>query len=56
MAQIGSFATRAEQAGSESVGVIDRLVYDNLDRLIALAAARRSPGRPRPSASGSARP
>jgi hypothetical protein len=31
MAQIGSFAARAEQAGFESVGVIDRLVYDNLD-------------------------
>jgi alkanesulfonate monooxygenase SsuD/methylene tetrahydromethanopterin reductase-like flavin-dependent oxidoreductase (luciferase family) len=39
MAQIGSFAARAEQAGFASVGVIDRLVYDNLDPLIALAAA-----------------
>jgi alkanesulfonate monooxygenase SsuD/methylene tetrahydromethanopterin reductase-like flavin-dependent oxidoreductase (luciferase family) len=39
MAQIGSFAAQAEQAGFESVGVIDRLVYDNLDPLIALAAA-----------------
>jgi alkanesulfonate monooxygenase SsuD/methylene tetrahydromethanopterin reductase-like flavin-dependent oxidoreductase (luciferase family) len=39
MAQIGAFAARAEQAGFESVGVIDRLVYDNLDPLIALAAA-----------------
>jgi len=39
MAQIGSFAAHAEQAGFESVGVIDRLVYDNLDPLIALAAA-----------------
>ena len=39
MAHIGSFAARAEQAGFESVGVIDRLVYDNLDPLIALAAA-----------------
>jgi alkanesulfonate monooxygenase SsuD/methylene tetrahydromethanopterin reductase-like flavin-dependent oxidoreductase (luciferase family) len=39
MAQIGSFAAQAEQAGFASVGVIDRLVYDNLDPLIALAAA-----------------
>ena len=39
MAQIGSFAAQAEQVGFESVGVIDRLVYDNLDPLIALAAA-----------------
>ena len=39
MAQIGSFAAQAEQAGFESVGVIDRLMYDNLDPLIALAAA-----------------
>jgi alkanesulfonate monooxygenase SsuD/methylene tetrahydromethanopterin reductase-like flavin-dependent oxidoreductase (luciferase family) len=39
MARIGSFAAQAEQAGFESVGVIDRLVYDNLDPLIALAAA-----------------
>jgi len=39
MAQIGAFAARVEQAGFASVGVIDRLVYDNLDPLIALAAA-----------------
>lgn len=39
MAQIGAFAAAAEQAGFASVGVIDRLVYDNLDPLIALAAA-----------------
>jgi alkanesulfonate monooxygenase SsuD/methylene tetrahydromethanopterin reductase-like flavin-dependent oxidoreductase (luciferase family) len=39
MAQIGSFAAQAEQAGFESVGVIDRLVYDNIDPLVALAAA-----------------
>jgi alkanesulfonate monooxygenase SsuD/methylene tetrahydromethanopterin reductase-like flavin-dependent oxidoreductase (luciferase family) len=39
MAGIGRFAARAEQAGFASVGVIDRLVYDNLDPLIALAAA-----------------
>jgi hypothetical protein len=39
MAQIGSFAAQAERAGFESVGVIDHLVYDNLDPLVALAAA-----------------
>jgi hypothetical protein len=39
MAQIGSCAAQAEQAGFESVGVVDRLVYDNLDPLVALAAA-----------------
>jgi alkanesulfonate monooxygenase SsuD/methylene tetrahydromethanopterin reductase-like flavin-dependent oxidoreductase (luciferase family) len=32
-------SSSSEQAGFESVGVIDRLVYDNLDPLIALAAA-----------------
>jgi alkanesulfonate monooxygenase SsuD/methylene tetrahydromethanopterin reductase-like flavin-dependent oxidoreductase (luciferase family) len=39
MTQIGSFAAQAEQAGFASVGVIDRLVYDNLDPLVALTAA-----------------
>jgi alkanesulfonate monooxygenase SsuD/methylene tetrahydromethanopterin reductase-like flavin-dependent oxidoreductase (luciferase family) len=33
------WAARAEELGFESVGVLDRLVYDNLDPLIALAAA-----------------
>jgi alkanesulfonate monooxygenase SsuD/methylene tetrahydromethanopterin reductase-like flavin-dependent oxidoreductase (luciferase family) len=39
MATLGSWASRAEEAGFASVGVIDRLVYDNLDPLTALAAA-----------------
>jgi alkanesulfonate monooxygenase SsuD/methylene tetrahydromethanopterin reductase-like flavin-dependent oxidoreductase (luciferase family) len=36
---IGPWAAHAEQAGFDSVGVIDRLVYDNLEPLTALAAA-----------------
>src|SRR5687768_18401243 len=36
---IGAWAMAAEASGFRSVGVIDRLVYDNLDPLIALAAA-----------------
>ena len=36
---IGSWAAEAERAGFASVGVIDRLVYDNLEPLTALAAA-----------------
>jgi alkanesulfonate monooxygenase SsuD/methylene tetrahydromethanopterin reductase-like flavin-dependent oxidoreductase (luciferase family) len=36
---VGAWAAQAEQAGFASVGVIDRLVYDNLEPLIALAAA-----------------
>jgi alkanesulfonate monooxygenase SsuD/methylene tetrahydromethanopterin reductase-like flavin-dependent oxidoreductase (luciferase family) len=39
MTLIGRWATEAEGAGFESVGVIDRLMYDNLDPLTALAAA-----------------
>jgi alkanesulfonate monooxygenase SsuD/methylene tetrahydromethanopterin reductase-like flavin-dependent oxidoreductase (luciferase family) len=39
MTLIGSWAAEAERAGFASVGVIDRLVYDNLDPLTALAAA-----------------
>jgi alkanesulfonate monooxygenase SsuD/methylene tetrahydromethanopterin reductase-like flavin-dependent oxidoreductase (luciferase family) len=39
MTLIGDWAEEAERAGFESVGVIDRLVYDNLDPLTALAAA-----------------
>jgi alkanesulfonate monooxygenase SsuD/methylene tetrahydromethanopterin reductase-like flavin-dependent oxidoreductase (luciferase family) len=42
MATLGSWAARAEEAGFDSVGVIDRLVYDNLDPLTALAAAAAS--------------
>jgi alkanesulfonate monooxygenase SsuD/methylene tetrahydromethanopterin reductase-like flavin-dependent oxidoreductase (luciferase family) len=36
---IGTWAAEAERLGFESVGVIDRLVYDNLEPLTALAAA-----------------
>jgi alkanesulfonate monooxygenase SsuD/methylene tetrahydromethanopterin reductase-like flavin-dependent oxidoreductase (luciferase family) len=39
MTLIGRWAGEAEDAGFESVGVIDRLIYENLDPLIALAAA-----------------
>jgi alkanesulfonate monooxygenase SsuD/methylene tetrahydromethanopterin reductase-like flavin-dependent oxidoreductase (luciferase family) len=39
MTQMGAWAAEAERAGFASVGVIDRLVYDNLDPLTALAAA-----------------
>jgi alkanesulfonate monooxygenase SsuD/methylene tetrahydromethanopterin reductase-like flavin-dependent oxidoreductase (luciferase family) len=38
-ASIGDWAERAEQVGFSSLSVLDRLVYDNLDPLIALAAA-----------------
>jgi alkanesulfonate monooxygenase SsuD/methylene tetrahydromethanopterin reductase-like flavin-dependent oxidoreductase (luciferase family) len=36
---IGDWAAEAERAGFASLGVIDRLVYDNLEPLTALAAA-----------------
>jgi alkanesulfonate monooxygenase SsuD/methylene tetrahydromethanopterin reductase-like flavin-dependent oxidoreductase (luciferase family) len=36
---LGEWAARAERLGFCSLGVIDRLVYDNLDPLVALAAA-----------------
>ena len=36
---IGSWAAQSELVGFASLGVIDRLVYDNLDPLVALAAA-----------------
>lgn len=36
---LGDWAARSEHRGFCSLGVIDRLVYDNLDPLIALAAA-----------------
>jgi alkanesulfonate monooxygenase SsuD/methylene tetrahydromethanopterin reductase-like flavin-dependent oxidoreductase (luciferase family) len=39
MKRLGRWAEEAERAGFESVGVIDRLIYDNLDPLTALAAA-----------------
>src|ERR671910_3171014 len=35
----GAWAAQAERAGFASVGVIDRLVYDNLEPLTTLAAA-----------------
>jgi hypothetical protein len=39
MTLLGRWAEEAERGGFESVGVIDRLVYDNLDPLTALAVA-----------------
>jgi alkanesulfonate monooxygenase SsuD/methylene tetrahydromethanopterin reductase-like flavin-dependent oxidoreductase (luciferase family) len=36
---IGPWAAQSEGAGFTSLGVVDRLVYDNLDPLVALAAA-----------------
>ena len=40
--EIGRWAAAAESAGFASVGVIDRLIYENLDPLTALAAAAAS--------------
>jgi alkanesulfonate monooxygenase SsuD/methylene tetrahydromethanopterin reductase-like flavin-dependent oxidoreductase (luciferase family) len=39
MTTLGDWAAGAERAGFSAVGVIDRLVYDNVEPLIALAAA-----------------
>ena len=39
MTTLGQWAADAERAGFDAVGVFDRLVYDNLEPLIALAAA-----------------
>lgn len=39
MTTLGQWAADSERAGFASVGVIDRLVYDNLEPLTALAAA-----------------
>jgi alkanesulfonate monooxygenase SsuD/methylene tetrahydromethanopterin reductase-like flavin-dependent oxidoreductase (luciferase family) len=39
MTLLGDWAADSERAGFDAVGVIDRLVYDNLDPLTALAAA-----------------
>jgi alkanesulfonate monooxygenase SsuD/methylene tetrahydromethanopterin reductase-like flavin-dependent oxidoreductase (luciferase family) len=39
MRVIGGWAAGGERAGFDSVGVFDRLVYDNLEPLTALAAA-----------------
>src|SRR5260370_41802534 len=36
---LAAWASESEQVGFASVGVIDRLVYDNLEPLTALAAA-----------------
>jgi alkanesulfonate monooxygenase SsuD/methylene tetrahydromethanopterin reductase-like flavin-dependent oxidoreductase (luciferase family) len=36
---VGEWAAQSDRLGFRSVGVLDRLVYDNLDPLIALAAA-----------------
>ena len=41
----GAWAASAEAHGFRSVGVIDRLVYDNIDPLVALAAAAARTGR-----------
>jgi alkanesulfonate monooxygenase SsuD/methylene tetrahydromethanopterin reductase-like flavin-dependent oxidoreductase (luciferase family) len=45
MTLLGAWAAEAERTGFESVGVIDRLIYDNLDPLTALAAAAASTSR-----------
>jgi alkanesulfonate monooxygenase SsuD/methylene tetrahydromethanopterin reductase-like flavin-dependent oxidoreductase (luciferase family) len=45
MAVLGRWAAEAEGAGFSSVGVIDRLVYENLDPLVALGAAAVTTGR-----------
>jgi alkanesulfonate monooxygenase SsuD/methylene tetrahydromethanopterin reductase-like flavin-dependent oxidoreductase (luciferase family) len=37
--ELGEWAERSERLGFESLGVLDRLVYDNLDPLVALGAA-----------------
>lgn len=42
MTSIGAWAAEAENAGFDSVGVIDRLIYDNLDPLTTLASAAAS--------------
>ena len=39
MTRLGEWAAESERAGFAAVGVIDRLVYDNLEPLTALAAA-----------------
>jgi alkanesulfonate monooxygenase SsuD/methylene tetrahydromethanopterin reductase-like flavin-dependent oxidoreductase (luciferase family) len=46
------FARRAEQAGFTSLGVLDRLVYDNYEPLISLAAAAAVTERPTPIVAG----
>lgn len=39
MTTLGQWAADSERAGFDAVGVIDRLVYDNLEPLVALAVA-----------------
>jgi alkanesulfonate monooxygenase SsuD/methylene tetrahydromethanopterin reductase-like flavin-dependent oxidoreductase (luciferase family) len=39
MTTLGRWAAEGERAGFDAVGVFDRLVYDNLEPLVALAAA-----------------
>jgi alkanesulfonate monooxygenase SsuD/methylene tetrahydromethanopterin reductase-like flavin-dependent oxidoreductase (luciferase family) len=39
MTMLGRWSAEAERAEFSSVGVIDRLIYQNLDPLVALAAA-----------------
>ncbi|MFC7721218.1 hypothetical protein [Nonomuraea recticatena] len=39
MTTLGQWAADSQRAGFDAVGVIDRLVYDNLEPLTALAAA-----------------
>src|SRR3954454_16897195 len=43
--QITSWATRAEAAGFSTLGTIDRIVYGNVESLIALTAAAAVPPR-----------
>jgi hypothetical protein len=49
MTLIGAWAAEAERAGFESIGVIDRLVYDNGDPLTALARAHTPTDPPQPA-------
>jgi alkanesulfonate monooxygenase SsuD/methylene tetrahydromethanopterin reductase-like flavin-dependent oxidoreductase (luciferase family) len=39
MTTLGQWAAKSERAGFDAVGVFDRLVYDNLEPLVALAVA-----------------
>jgi len=69
MTRLGDWAMEAERSGFDSVGVIARLIYDNLDPLTALAAAAAATSRVElvstivnvcwrnnPASSGSSRP
>ena len=37
--KLGDWTVQAERAGFASIGVIDRLIYDNLEPLVAMSAA-----------------